>query len=129
MNSNWRSQEPNLSVTPKNLMNQRDNAKTGLKSLDFNRSIYADDAAFVFLSTFFTTESARFGLTLHLGTNEPARVTSTSEATHIPVQGTTADPSSTEDYDVVDNGHFIPSCDSFRYPGTQLKPDRGDLSH
>jgi hypothetical protein len=59
-------------------MSQRDDAKTGQESLAFNKYIHADDAAFVFLSraeviegsSFTTTEFARFGLTVHLGTKE-----------------------------------------------------------
>lgn len=65
MNRNRNFHKPYLPFTPKNLMNQRDNAKTGHESMTFNRSFYA---AFVSLSreklteesTFITTEFAPF---------------------------------------------------------------------
>jgi hypothetical protein len=131
MSKNWSFDKPDLTVTSKSLMNERDHAKTGHISLDFNRSFYADDAAFVFLSraeliegsTFLTKEFARFGLTVHLGTKEPTRVTAKTEAMHIPARGTTPEPTATADYDVLDNGRFISFCDSFRYLGTQITPD------
>jgi hypothetical protein len=75
-------------------------------------------------STFITTEEfARFGLTVHLGTEEPHRVISKTEAMYIPARSTTADPSVVEDYNVGDNGNFISFYDSFRYLGTQISPD------
>jgi hypothetical protein len=95
MNRNWRFDKPDLTVTPKHRINRRDNAKTG------------NDAAFVFPSR------VRFGLTVHLGTKEPNRVTSKTEAMHIPARGTTLDPTATEDYDVLDNSRFISFYDSF----------------
>jgi hypothetical protein len=94
-------------------------------------AFYADDAAFVFLSraeliegsTFITKEFARFGLTVHLGTKEPTRVTANTEALHIPDRGTTPDSTATAGYDVLDNSRFISFCDSFRYLGTQITPN------
>jgi hypothetical protein len=131
MKSNWSFEKPDLTVTPKSLMNKRDNAKTGHIPLDFNRAFYADDAAFDFLSraeliegsTFIGKEFALFGLNVHLGTKEPTRVNTKTEAMHIPARGTTPDRTATADYDVLDNSRFISFCDSFRYLGTQITPD------
>jgi hypothetical protein len=69
MNKSSRFRKLDLSVSSKNHLNQRDNGKNGQRPLDFNRSIYADDAAFIVLlsraeliegSTFITKEFARF---------------------------------------------------------------------
>jgi hypothetical protein len=93
VNRNWPFRKPDLSVTSKSYMNKRYSAKKGQRPLAFNRSFYADDAA-IYLSreeliegsTFITTEFARFGSTVHLGTKEPNRVAAKTEAMHIPAR-------------------------------------------
>ena len=128
MEKNWSFEKPDLSVTPKNLMNHRDSAKRGHTPLAFNKAFYADDAAFIFLSraeliegtTFITKEFARFGLAVHLGTKEPTRVPGKTEAMHFPARGTTPDPTATDDYDVLDNSCF--TCTSAtRFDTLELK--------
>jgi hypothetical protein len=61
---------------------------------------------------------ARSGLTVCLGTKEPVRVASRTEAMHIPVQSMPVDTSTTEDHNAGDNGNFISFCNS--YLGTQI---------
>jgi hypothetical protein len=58
----------------------------------------------------------------YLGTKEPYRVTSKSEATYIPARSMSTDPSATEG-DVRDYENFNSFCDSFRYLGTQITLD------
>jgi hypothetical protein len=67
MSKNWSFNKPDLTVTNKSLMNRRDDAKTGHISLDFDRSFYADDAAFVFLSRAELIEGSTFRRTNSLG--------------------------------------------------------------
>ena len=117
-------------------------SKTTIKGMDFSlshfvKSLYADDAAFLFLNrkdiikgTRFIVETfSKFGLTVHLGSRGQE---SKTEAMHFPgSQETPSTPEDTDDFVVIPDGknsRFVSYCDTFKYLGTFLTP-QGDDEH
>ena len=112
---------------------KRDATKSRTQDLDFNRSLYADDAAFIFTSltdlktggTFAHDSFAKFGLQVHLGDRRDEKPKSKTEAMFVPARN--SDESTTPaDFDIIDEHHFVPFKDSFKYLRTIITSDLDD---
>ena len=131
----WTFAKPDLKISTDRYLNYRDRKKKSSSPISFNKSFYADDAAYVLLSRQDLVEATklivnqykRLGLTVHLGVKTPQRIGSKTEALFIP--GRSQEPVDTTgqdaDYDV-DDQHFISFCDSFKYLGTVISQDLTD---
>jgi hypothetical protein len=83
MNEKWRFRQLDLSVSSQSYMNKQDTVKKGQRPLDLTvpsmqtmlRLSFYQEEELIEGSTFIATEFARFGLTIHLCTKEPDRVT------------------------------------------------------
>ena len=127
---------------PSGRLSARVNTKRDLVSFEFNRSLFADDAAFIFLSrkgievgTAHINHAFRtFGLEVHLGTYHDAdkkkeRTTSKTEFMFIPANGE-ASPAEKADI-TVDGNRFVSYTDMFVYLGSRIThtlSDSTDLS-
>ena len=128
---------------PSGRLSARVNTKRDLVSFEFNRSLFADDAAFIFLSrkgievgTAHINHAFRtFGLEVHLGTYHDAdkkkeRTTSKTEFMFIPANGE-ASPAETKADITVDGNRFVSYTDMFVYLGSRIThtlSDSTDLS-
>ena len=155
MSTRWDFQQPNLVWFPdsksgptKHLTKRPQNAsKTGTK-LRHNNSLYADDAAFIFLSykglkggTKLIKESfEKFGLQVHLGTrhnNKPDEKSKT-EAMYFPPRSKRLNrhkdgpPTPVLDYlphdsfDIEGTNRFVSFSPTFKYLGSNLTMDHAD---
>lgn len=126
---------PELSEVRNGVMNRRENRKGQLSKFYYNKSFYADDGAFIFLtrkdveagSKLVAREFARLGMEVHLGirgTNGSKDVKSKTEALFVPSRSNKNpdDPLATADIEVSD-GRYISFCDVFQYLGTLISAD------
>jgi hypothetical protein len=129
--------ELNKNGAPRGSLTKRCVAKTHLRPLEFNRSLFADDAAFIFTSrlcmilgtTHITKHFKKFGLEVHLGKKDEdgKKIKSKTEFMHIPVRGKTSLPLDIADFDVIEGRH-ISHCASFVYLGSNIATDLDDTA-
>ena len=155
MSTRWDFQQPNLVWFPdsksgptKYLTKRPQNAsRTGTK-LKHNNSLYADDAAFIFLSLQDIKRGAKlikesfekFGLQVHLGTrhnNKPDEKSKT-EAMYFPPRSKRLNkhkdgpPTAVRDYlpydsfDIEGTNNFVSFSPTFKYLGSNLTMDHAD---
>ena len=155
MQKEWPTAKPNLEWSPnefipgkglqyKGSLTQRSTRAKDNVKLDHNKSFYADDAAFIFLSfedLITGTKHIRdhfrfFGLQVHLGTrssgepNAPKKdIKSKTEAMYFPPFSRRKEKLPTNrlsgSYDIGEN-RFVSFCPHFRYLGTNITPDLDD---
>jgi len=155
MQQDWPTRKPELEWSPnefipgkgleyKGSLTQRSTKTKDNVKLDHNKSFYADDAAFIFLSfedlitgtKHIRDHFQQFGLQVHLGTRssgEPGApkkdVKSKTEAMFFPPFSRRKEklPADrlTGSYNV-GNGRFVSFCPHFRYLGTNITPDLDD---
>ena len=132
--AHWSFEKPMLWKDKKEYLNSRRRTKDAVEIL-FNRSFYADDAAFIFLSRadaiagckVIVEQFARLGLTVHLGRGASK---SKTEAMYIPVkrEGKNAEEQAVLDdliksqtADIyIDDERFIRFTNKFKYLGTVI---------
>ena len=104
-----------------------------LVALEFNRSLFADDAAFIFLSKeelivgskHVCEHFAKFGLEVHLGNRAGNGKETKSKTEFMHIQANREEEPFTENFDVF-QGRFISSCQTFRYLGSIISNDLDD---
>ena len=144
MNKSWPTKKPELefcSATDKFgnplgfLTKRSDTKKAKVSPLEFDRSLFADDAAFIFLSRvdletgikFIDEYFTKFGLKVHLGTRKATGKDekSKTEFMHIPKRGCTSSEADIADIAVGEN-RFISYCTKFKYLGSWISNDLDD---
>ena len=131
MDKKWTFRKPPLSVADEGYLNKRVANKKRLSPFHFYRSLFADDAAFLFMSRedliagtqLIVDTFAKFGLQVHMG-KKSTKEKSKTEAMFIPSISRSMDKQATfkdetENYDTSDDG-FISFCPKFCYLGTTI---------
>lgn len=121
--------------TPDGTLTTRITAKKRLESFLLNKALFADDAAFIFLSRedliagtkHITEHFALFGLTVHLGTRSAngKEEKSKTEAMHFPIHNSESQPTDIANYDVLPH-RFVSFCEVFQYLGSLITKDLND---
>ena len=135
MSKDWPVKTPPLewcppAPDPKGTLTTRTTAKKSLELLEFTRSLYADDASFVFMSRndmivgtrHVIRTFAKFGLEVHTGyTGADGKVVeSKTEFIHIPCFGQKSTDADTAPFEV-NEGRFVTHTPLFRYLGTLIE--------
>ncbi len=127
--------KPKKDGTPGGCLTQRSDAKTKMAPADFNRSLFADDAAFIFLSRddiaigtkHITEHFCKFGLEVHLGTKreDGTTIKAKTEFMHVPIKGQESSLTDTADLEILAD-RFVSHCTQFRYLGSEITGDLDD---
>jgi hypothetical protein len=143
MDRNWPAKKPllqwcaktNDDGTPQGCLTKRNESKKKLQNFEFNRCLFADDAAFIFLdrkdieagTEHICSSFRNFGLEVHLGSRQSSGkdIKSKTEFMHVPKRGNTSSESDTADVNVYGN-RFVSHCETFRYLGSGIKSDLTD---